>query len=44
LHSRDSIDDDNVDNRVEVDLEDESKTYNYDDGREGFEGEDLVVL
>jgi hypothetical protein len=26
LHSGDSIDDDNVDNRMEMDLEDESKT------------------
>jgi hypothetical protein len=34
LHSRDSIDDDDVDNRMEANLENESKTYNSDDGRE----------
>jgi hypothetical protein len=34
LHLGDSIDDDNVDNMMEANLEDESKTYSFDDGKE----------
>jgi hypothetical protein len=34
LHSKDSHDDDDVDNRMEAYLEDELETYNFDDGRE----------
>jgi uncharacterized Fe-S cluster-containing protein len=34
LHFGDSIDDDDVDNMMETNLEDESNTYNSNDGRE----------
>jgi hypothetical protein len=34
LHFRVSINDDNADNKMEAYLEDESKTYNFDDGKE----------
>ncbi len=34
LHLGDSIDDDNVDNMMEANLENESKTYSFDDGKE----------
>jgi hypothetical protein len=38
LHSRNSIDDDDVDNMMEADLEDELKTYSSHDGRERSRG------
>jgi hypothetical protein len=38
LYFGDSIDDDDVENRMEADLEDESKTYSYDDGNEKSQG------
>jgi hypothetical protein len=34
LHLGEPIDDDDVDNKMEVDYEDESKIYSFDDGRE----------
>ncbi len=38
LYFGDSIDDDDVENRMEADLEDESKTYSSNDGNEKSQG------